>query len=135
MKKRLGFVSNSSSSSFWFTGKMINDVNSITDKDILNDTYYFFGKELGEAQDIMSIATWEDLLVIKHIFNKDVEDVDYKIGIEDNKNDNTLQFQKDYKSNTNYIELCETYFEYDYDGVLNKIKQKLLNKKIKKIKK
>lgn len=139
MKKRLGFVSNSSSSSFLFIGKMIDDVNTISEKDILKDTYYFFGKELGEAQDIMEIATWEDLLVIKHIFNR--QDVNYDVGIEVNvenldfKKNYKANFEKDYKANTNYTELCETYLDYDYDSVLNKIKQQILNKKIQKIKK
>ena len=129
MKKRLGFVSNSSSTSFYFSGNVV-DVDVIQDEDILEDNYYFFGKGLGDGQDVMKIKTWEELMVIKCILESGLYDVDV---VKESSNVNVEVYHQDNCSCNDVHDLIETYLDYD-EKILNKIKQKLLNKKIKKIK-
>jgi len=124
MKKRLGFVSNSSSSSFLITGI------EISEKFNIDNTLYFFGKELGDGRDIVHITSREMLALAKYLNTNN----EYKICKIDQINGEPIRGFQDYSSCTEVDDMIETYFdknEYVAHYIINKMK---LNKKLKKIK-
>jgi len=64
MKIRVGFVSNSSSSSFVILGREI-DIMTITPKIFKEKSIMVLGEDLGDGQDVFQIKTIEELAFLK----------------------------------------------------------------------
>jgi len=68
MKRRLGFVSNSSSSSFLILGREI-DINEVTSKMIKKKKIMVLGYDLSDGQDVFQISSAEILAFMKALNN------------------------------------------------------------------
>lgn len=129
MKTRVGFVSNSSSSSFLLLGKEF-DIKNITPKMILEKEIYALGDHLSDGQDIFRIKNIEELAFLKALKEIDsdyeftfvesyvisIDDSEGSFDIEKLPKKGTIQYfsvEKDYNSSNNLDELKFRYDSYN----------------------
>lgn len=151
MKKRAGFVSNSSSSSFIFALKNADDVTEVGDKKLI----FISHADMGEGRDVIEIKTNDTLLLLRHtdcgnVYEYYIVSSEYSDDYDDlyNWDNDTINENKIKKVEDGYeveqidwdqhscrsdFEIIERYYDYD-NNVIEKIKQNIINKKIKKIK-
>jgi len=155
MKKHIGFVSNSSSTSFVFALREANDITTVGDKSLI----FISHLEMGEGKNVIEIHTDDTLLLLKHTDQGSVYEYylivsEYDQSFDDAYDwngdfiktdylkDNKIEIKEGYEvemidwsqhSSRSDFDIIEKYYDYD-QNVLEKLKQKVINKKLKKIK-
>jgi hypothetical protein len=149
MKIRVGFVSNSSSSSFLILGQDIEIIN-VTFKMIKEKDIYVIGTDLTDGSDIFKIKSIEMLAFMKAVvkvkgkydfhfvesFATGNDDFEGEIDVDNLPKTGKIKYfalDKDNRSSSDLSDLRDRYNEYD-DGEVDREMQKYLReKKLKKL--
>ena len=152
MKIRVGFVSNSSSSSFLIFGQDI-EIKNVTLKMIKEKDIYVVGTDLNEGMDVFKIKSIEMLAFMKAIVKvkeehdfqfieafilNNNEDREGEIDVEKLPKSGKVKYYNydmDYSSSSDVSDLRYRYDEYNDGKVEREMQKYLREKKLKKIEK